>query len=402
MRNLFWFTILFALGVGLALLARFNNGNVALLVPPYRIDLSLNLFLLIMTALFVTLYLLVRIVDGTLAFPERVKAFRERTREARAREGLKTALLAYFEGRFSRAERAARDAQEVDGYAGVAALVAARASHKMREFSRRDDWLKVADHDTTARTAKLMTEADMLLEQRRADEAQVVVRGLHASGARHVASIRLALNVAQQLEQWDEVLRLVRQLAKRDAIHPALGARTKAIAYRAMVERRRGDLSGIKAFWSTVPSDDRSIVDVVEPVARAFAAAGEYALAVETLNEAIARNWDERLLSAYAEVGGPGTRLAQINRAESWLIDNPQEVTLLIMLGSLCADEGLWGKANDYLERSLRVQSLPKALIALAQLAERNGNIERAHALYREAALQAVDEPRASTLLDRY
>jgi HemY protein len=77
-------------------------------------------------------------------------------------------------------------------------------------------------------------------------------------------------------------------------------------------------------------------------------------------------------------------------------------VTLLIMLGSLCADEGLWGKANDYLERSLRVQSLPKALIALAQLAERNGNIERAHALYREAALQAVDEPRASTLLDRY
>jgi HemY protein len=401
MRNLFWFTVLFALGVGLALLARFNNGNVALLVPPYRIDLSLNLFLVLMTALFVTLYLLVRIVDGTLAFPERVKAFRARTREKRAREGLKTALLAYFEGRFSRAERAARDAQEVEGYAGVAALVAARASHKMREFSRRDDWLQAADLDRSARTAKLMTEADMLLEQRRADEAQAVIYSLHASGARHVASIRLALNVAQQLEQWDEVLRLVRQLAKRDAIHPALAARTKALAYRAMVERRQGDLSGIKAFWSTVSSEDRSLVDVVEPVARAFAACGEHALAVSVLDDAIHSNFDERLLAAYAEVGGRGTRLAQIQSAEGWLIDNPQEVSLLIALGTLCADEGLWGKASDYLERSLRVQSLPRALIALARLAERNGNVERAHALYREAALQAVDEPRASTLLVR-
>lgn len=391
MRSLFWVTILFALGVGLALVARYNNGNVVLMVPPYRIDLSLNLAVLLIAATFVLLYFLIRIIDGTFGFPDRVRAFRERSREAAAREGLRASQLAYFEGRFSRAERSARDAQAVAGYAGVAALVAARASHKLREFGRRDDWLRVAELDPSVRTARLMTQAEMLLEERRAEEANALVRMLHASGARHVASIRLALNAAQQLEQWDEVLRLVRQLAKRDAMHPALAARTKAIAYRALSTRRRGDLPGLKAFWSTVPSEDRSLVDVAEPIAQAFALLGQHDLAVQIVEEALARNWDERLVRAYAEIGGATTRLTQIQRAERWLAEYPQEASLLVTLGLLCAAEGLWGKAADYLERSVRVQVQPRALIALARLAEQNGDPVRADALYRQAALEVVE-----------
>ncbi|CAN5137086.1 heme biosynthesis protein HemY [soil metagenome] len=391
MRSLFWITILFALGVGLALVARYNNGNVVLLVPPYRIDLSLNLAVVLIAAAFVLLYFLIRIIDGTFGFPDRVRAFRERSREAAAREGLRASQLAYFEGRFSRAERSARDAQAVAGYAGVAALVAARASHKLREFGRRGDWLRVAELDPSVRTARLMTQAEMLLEERRAEEANALVRLLHASGARHVASIRLALNAAQQLEQWDEVLRLVRQLAKRDAIHPALAARTKAIAYRALSARRRGDLPGLKAFWSTVPSEDRSLVDVAEPIAQAFALLGQHDLAVQIIEEALARNWDERLVRAYAEIGGATTRLTQIQRAERWLAQYPQEASLLVTLGLLCAAEGLWGKAADYLERSVRVQVQPRALSALSWLAEQNGDSARADALYRQAAIEVVD-----------
>ncbi len=400
MRSLVWVTILFALGAGLALLARYNDGNVVLLVPPYRVDLSLNLACLLLAAAFVVLYLLVRIIDGSFGFPDRVRAFRERSREAAAREGLRASQVAYFEGRFSRAERSARDAQAVTGYAGVAALVAARASHRLREFARRDDWLRVAELDPSVRTARLMTQAEMLLEERRAEEASTVIRALHASGARHVASIRLALTAAQQLEQWDEVLRLVRQLAKRDAIHPALAARTKGIAYRALSARRRGDLAGLKAFWSTVPSEDRSLVDVAEPIAQAFASIGQHDLAVQIVEEALVRNWDERLVRAYATIGGPGTRLVQIQRAERWLADWPQEAALLLTLGLLCADEGLWGKAADYLERSLRVQVQPRALIALARLAERNGETGRADALYRQAAIEAVEAAPTALVAD--
>ncbi len=56
MRLFLWFLILFASAIGLAVAARFNVGNVVFFYPPYRIDLSLNFFLLALAALFVLLY----------------------------------------------------------------------------------------------------------------------------------------------------------------------------------------------------------------------------------------------------------------------------------------------------------------------------------------------------------
>ncbi|HEU4622440.1 MAG TPA: heme biosynthesis HemY N-terminal domain-containing protein [Burkholderiaceae bacterium] len=393
MRALFWITVLFALGVGLALLARFNAGNVALLVPPYRIDIALNLFLLGIVALFAVTYAVIRIAAHTLGFPDRVRAYRARVREEGARSALRTALTAYFEGRFARAERAANDAQAVQGYQGIAALIAARASHKMREFTRRDEWLRRAEHDNTVRTARLMTEAELLLEERRADEAETLIAQLHASGARHVASLRLALNAAQQLEQWEEVLRLVRQLAKRDAIHPALAARTKALAYQSLAARRRGEPSGLRSIWASMPAEDRTAPEIAEPFARAFAVIGEHRQALNVLEASLERRWDARLLNAYGEIGEAADRVAQIDRAERWLDRHPRDPALLTTLGRLCADEGLWGKAADYLERSLRIERTPHALLVLARVLGNSGDEARADELYRECAELAVEPP---------
>ena len=46
MRALFWLLILAALAVGLSLAARYNEGYVLLVLPPWRAEVSLNLFLL--------------------------------------------------------------------------------------------------------------------------------------------------------------------------------------------------------------------------------------------------------------------------------------------------------------------------------------------------------------------
>ena len=50
MRFFLWILTLFATAIGVAVLARFNPGNVVLFYPPYRIDVSLNFFLLALAA----------------------------------------------------------------------------------------------------------------------------------------------------------------------------------------------------------------------------------------------------------------------------------------------------------------------------------------------------------------
>ncbi|MFA6070487.1 MAG: heme biosynthesis HemY N-terminal domain-containing protein, partial [Janthinobacterium sp.] len=96
-----------AAAIGIAVTARFNPGNVVLFYPPYRIDLSLNFFLLLQVVLFVLLYLLVRAVRATVRMPAQVAAYRQRKRERDGNKGLREALKALFEGRFGHAEKAA-------------------------------------------------------------------------------------------------------------------------------------------------------------------------------------------------------------------------------------------------------------------------------------------------------
>ena len=47
MRALFWLLTLAALAVGLAVAANYNAGYVLLVIPPWRVEVSLNFFLLL-------------------------------------------------------------------------------------------------------------------------------------------------------------------------------------------------------------------------------------------------------------------------------------------------------------------------------------------------------------------
>ena len=96
MRRIVWLLLVVSAAVGIALLMRVNHGNVAVLWPPYRIDLSINMAVLILAVLFLVLHLLFGILSNALNLPGRVREYRDRRRRDRALTGLRDSLLAYF------------------------------------------------------------------------------------------------------------------------------------------------------------------------------------------------------------------------------------------------------------------------------------------------------------------
>ncbi|MGE8510998.1 MAG: heme biosynthesis protein HemY, partial [Paraburkholderia terricola] len=52
-RGLLWLALLFAVAVVLAVVGRFDTGQVLLIYPPYRVDISLNLFVVGLVVLFI-------------------------------------------------------------------------------------------------------------------------------------------------------------------------------------------------------------------------------------------------------------------------------------------------------------------------------------------------------------
>ena len=78
---------------------------------------------------------------------------------------------------------------------------------------------------------------------------------------------------------------------------------------------------------------------------------------------------------------------ARLARAEKWLRQHPQDDVLLLVLGRLCVEQQLWGKAKSFFEASLSLRETHAANIALAQLHEQLDELVLATRRYRAAAL---------------
>jgi HemY protein len=394
MRGLFWLLAVFAAAVALVLLARVDSGHVLFYYPPWRVEMSMVFFAVAALVSFLVLYYLFRLIGHAVALPASVRAWRARRRRDRAHTALAAALQAYYEGRYARAEKEAGYAADNGPTPGVAALLAARAAHQMRAFERRDRWLERADGlGDSLQAARLVSRAELALEDRDFGAARDALRSLHGAGPKHVASTRLLLRAERGAGAWDEVLRLASQLSKRDAIAPALAEEYKVQATVELLGRSADDAGAFERRWRSVAATDRVQPRIAAAAARNATALGKAVLARDILENALAAEWVPQLVALYGQLPErmeQETRItearARITRAEQWLLDRERDAQLLATLGRLCAQAELWGKARSFLEASLSFEESRAARIELARLAERLGKADEAQRHFRKAA----------------
>src|SRR6185295_20256211 len=150
--------------------------------------------LLVLAAAFGLAYFAVRLTGHTLALPSQVRAFRERRKREQAQSALASALQCYFEGRYARAEKEAALAWESGAAPGIAALIAARAAHRMHEYERRGQWLERAESmGESLRAARLLTQAELALDERDFIGARDALRSMHGTGPRHIGTALMQL-----------------------------------------------------------------------------------------------------------------------------------------------------------------------------------------------------------------
>ena len=390
MKGLLWVLALFGLAVAIALGARANEGYVLLVFPPYRAEVSLNLFILALLLLFVALYGLLRGLAQTFGMPQRVRQYRARRQQEKAGLVFQDAVRLLFEGRFGQALKKAAEAHAAGTAPGLSALIAARAAQRMRESTKQQGWMTRAKlDDPRTEAATLMLEAEMMNEARRFDEALVALERLQNKQGRHIAALRLELRARQGAGDWDGVLKLARQLVKRDALPVLVIREIRTKAHLANIARRADDLPQLQAYWYDVPAEERS-ARVVLAAVQALTAQGASVEAQKLIESALSADADEAWQSALAAIYGRligGEQVTRIARAEAWLRQHPKDAQLLIALGRMCFRQRLWGKAQSYLEASLAVAASQEAHLELARLHDQLERTEEANKHYRASAL---------------
>ncbi len=410
MRALFWLLTLAALAIGIALLGRLTDGYVLWVMPPWRAEISLNLFVLLQLLALLVAYLLLRTIAVTLHLPRAVSAYRERRARQRDERVAAEALRMFWEGRYSHvlksAEKVSRHAvpekvgagetasagsagslRTATVAQGVAALVGLKAAHALRDPARIATWQARAEAMDAAgwRTARLMAEIRIALDGRDYSAAEAALAQLGPKERRQISAQRFALRLAQGQGDWAELLRLAKQLEKHHVLTPEQAQPLRLRAYHGILDTLQDDAAQLMRHWRGMPAADRLDLRLTQRATGALAAAGACAESAQLIEDYLDERWESALLEVYSICSG-GDVLGRLAHCEKWLHEHPQDAVLLLALGRLCTQRQLWGKAQSYLEASLAVAASCAAHVELARLYDRLERTDEANRHYRAAA----------------
>jgi len=391
-RILFAFLLLAALAVLVALLFKLNAGYVLFVAPPYRVEITLNGFILIVVAAFVALHLILRLAARMARLPGEVRETRRRRNLERARGRQDASVVALLEGRYGKARQYAEEALAIPQSTGLPALVGARAAVDMREFAQAETLLARPDAGVTSLAVpRLMLEADMALAQDQPGAALDKLAQLKREAGLHTAALRLEVRALTAAKRYAEIPPIVDQLVKRKVYDPEQGDLLRASAHAEALAAYRFDAAGLRTYWGRLSDTDRANPKVARAGAASFLALGGDREAAEIIVRSLERNWDAGLAVLYAQCKtGDPTR--QLETAERWLAAHDQDATLLYALGRLCERESLWGKAQTYLEASLALDDHWRTHVALGELFAKLGRSEEANTQLAAALKRSLAE----------
>jgi HemY protein len=398
MRFLFWFLLLAVAAVVAALAARLNAGYALLVAPPYRIELSLNLLLILIVGGFAALYFGLRAIVRTVQLPAQVREWRRLQKKDRARAKLDAAIVALLEGRYGKAQQQAQEALALPHSPGLAALVAARAAIDVRQFDAAEGFLSRPETQATSLAVPRLTlSAEIALEQGQPQEALRILESLKREAGMHTAALRLELRATQAARRFGDIPPLVEQLVKRGVFDTAQGEQVRIAAQREQLRALAHDAAGLRDAWSRLPESMRTQPPIARAAALSFQQLGGDREAADIVARSLERGWDSELVDLYGECRVPDpTR--QIEQAEHWLASHNQDAVLLRVLGTLCQRQQLWGKAQTYLEASVALDNHWRTHLALGEMLGRLGRKDEANTHFVAALRLATEELKRRSL----
>ncbi len=415
MRAALWLLALFGVAVAIALFAGNNQGTVTVFWPPYRVDLSLNLVLLLLFAAFVFLHAVLGALSALFDLPRQALRWRAQQKERAVFGSLLDAISHLVAGRFIRARKSAEVAlaQEKSLAAGgdklanaaqvrtVAHLLAAESAQALQDRPARQDHLQQALEQSSARDAQETHEGALLraarwsLDDRDPQAAMGWLKELPQGVARRTVALRMKLKAARLAGQTADALETARLLAKHRAFSPA-AAESIVRGLAIDLLNSAHDPAQLQRVWTALEPGERAMPELAVHAAQRLTALGgdaqlarEWLLPVwerqETLGAALKVKLVAALEDGLESLDGPW--LARIEAAQR---GNPRDATLQYLAGMACMRRQLWGKAQQLLmQAAMGLQDVKlhrKAWRALARLAEERGDAEAAQLAYQRAA----------------
>ena len=396
MKRLLWLLVLLAVGAGIYLLSlavEADRGYVLFAYKGFRYQSGLWAFLALVIV-FVALYYLIKVLLRLLLSSTRLaNPWSRLHRNRRARLASEQGMLDLAEGRWARAQRQLTRAAEADSQPLMYYLGAARAANKLGQHEQSDALLERAlNKQPQAELAIALTHAELQRSRGDSDAALETLQAMRERHPGHHLVLRQLQRLYLQRQDWSALLGLLPELRKEKALPAAELDELERETWRGrladagLAAQGQGEtaLQPLTQAWQQLSAPLRQEPELIATYVEQLRRLGAQEEAEEVLRSALKRGYDSRLARFYGVLRGADPA-RQLQTAELWLKQHPNDPALLLTLGRLCLQNQLWGKARDYFETSLRLERHPETCAELARLLAQLGELERSNQLLLES-----------------
>ncbi|RTL11633.1 MAG: hypothetical protein EKK54_06755 [Neisseriaceae bacterium] len=371
--------IIFALTLAIAGFGLFNNGAVAIYVASYKIELSLNLLILLWLLSVVVIYYLFRILINIKRIPNKIQRARVRNALIAARQRLNFAGLHYFEGKYrscydNALKSLKREASKDNKF--LAYMLAYRAANIMRDEEKENRIATELEqfNEPKWQLAKHLLIAENFYNHQLYGQAIDHLNAALQLDHRHVPAHRMLLKIYLHLANYSKAYEMLEWLLKNDSLREYKASKYKARVIGGLFAEIN-DTKELNSYYNKLDKNEKSSFLYGKLYFNALLRIADYATAIDFLERNFKDNslqlvYVESLLTLAKKVEDAKLLTKLLKLSEKAFSANEQDPAILLTLGVLNYRQRNLEQSRIYLESSLKIKSSLDATIYLSFVAE--------------------------------
>jgi HemY protein len=300
----------------------------------------------------------------------------------RSRKSFAKGLLALSEGKWKAAENLLVKSAKNSPTPELSYMAAARAAIAQNKIEQAFLYLDEAENHTDNPLTVDLTRCELWVKTGDNDKAIALLNRILSSYPNNPRALHLMTQASQNAGQWQQLREILPKVEKLEILprEKVLQLTQQTIAEQLNFAPTETDL---QATWNSLSKKQKLEFDYIHAYAKNGLKLGMSQQVAELSENTLNKNFSEPLLKIWSQLHVDNHD--KIKSAEKWLKKHPDDALLLQILGQLCLQNKLWGKAQTYLQKSLELDPKAETFKLMAHYFDAVGEPDNALEAYRQA-----------------
>ena len=302
----------------------------------------------------------------------------------RSRKSFAKGLLALSEGKWKQAEKLLITSTINSPTPELGFMAAARAAIAQNKIDEAFTYLDDAENNTDNPLTVDLTRCELWVKTGNNDKAIDLLQRILNSYPNNPRALHIMAQASQNAGQWQQLREILPKVKKLEILSSDKIVQLTHHSISQQLEFAESE-HDLQVTWDSLDKSQKLNNEYINAYSRTGLKLGMNEQVAKLTESTISKNFSVSLLEVWQQLNIDGHD--KIKTAEKWLKKNTDNAALLQTLGKLSLQYKLWGKAKDYLQKSLDIEPQSKTYKLIAQYYDSVGEPDNALQAYQQAEM---------------